>query len=165
MPNLNRGSKTYRNLKDAFGIESEASCRYLYFARRADIEGYPDVGGLFRDRAEAEMDHAHGHLDYLKAVGDPATESPIGSTSKNLGAAVAGETYAYTKMYPGMARIARDEGFTDVAGRVRFDQDGMGGEGVTGTYLGRTVSATITAPSGPAQGELIRTALRSAGIF
>ena len=113
MPNLNSGSKTYRNLKDAFGIESEASCRYLYFARQADIEGYSDVGGLFRDRAEAEMDRAHGHLDYLKAVGDPAT--PIGSTPKNLGAVVAGETYAYTKMYPGMARIARDEGFTDVA--------------------------------------------------
>ena len=75
-----------------------------------DIEGYPDVGGLFRDRAEAEMDHAHGHLDYLKAVGDPATESPIGSISRNVGAAVAEETYAYTKMYPGMARIARDEG-------------------------------------------------------
>jgi len=114
MPNLNRGSKTYRNLKDAFGIESEASCRYLYFARQADIEGYPDVGGFFRNRAEAEMDHAHGHLDYLNAVGDSATESPIGSTSKNLGAA-AEETYAHTKMYPGMARIARDEGFTDVA--------------------------------------------------
>ena len=116
MPNLNRGSKTYRNLKDAFGIESEASCRYLYFAHQADIEGYPaDVGGLFRDRAEAEMDHARGHLDYLKAVGDPATESPIGSTLKNLGAAVAEETYAHTNMYPDMARIARDEGFTDVA--------------------------------------------------
>ncbi len=108
MPNL-RGSKTYRNLKDAFGIKSEASCRYLYFARQADIEGYPDVGGFFRNRADAEMDHAHGHLDYLKAAGDPATESPIGSTSKNLGAAVAEETYAY------MARIARDEGFTDIA--------------------------------------------------
>ncbi len=115
MPNLNRGSKTYRNLKDAFEIESEASCKYLYFARQADIEGYPDVGGLFRDRAEVEMDHAHGHLDYLKAVGDPATESPIGSTSKNLGASVAEETYAHTDMYPDMARIARDEGFTDVA--------------------------------------------------
>ena len=80
MPNLNRGSKTYRNLKDAFAIQSEASCRYLLnYARQADIEDYPDVGGLFRDRAEAEMDHAHGHLDYLKAVSDPATESPIGS--------------------------------------------------------------------------------------
>lgn len=115
MPNLNRGSKTYQNLKDAFGIESEASCRYLYFAHQADIEGYPDIGGLLRDRAEAEMDHAHGHLDYLKAVGDPATESPIGSTSKNLRAAVAEETHAYTKVYPGMARVARDEGFNDVA--------------------------------------------------
>ncbi len=48
-------------------------------------------------------------------MGDPATESPIGSTSKNLGAAVAEEIYAYTKMYSGMARIARDEGFTDIA--------------------------------------------------
>ena len=115
MPNLNRTSKTYRNLKDALGIESEASCRYVYFARRADIGGYPDVGGFFRDRAEAEMDHAHGHLDYVKAVDNPATESPIGSTSKNLGVAVTEETYAYTKMYPGMARVARDEGFTDVA--------------------------------------------------
>ncbi len=114
MPNLNTGSRTYRNLKDAFGIKSEASCRYLYFARQAGIEGHPDVGGLFRDRAEAEMDYAHGHLDYLKAVGDPATESAVGSTSKNLAAVVEG-TYAYTKMYPGMARIARDEGFTDVA--------------------------------------------------
>ena len=115
MPNLDRGSKTYRNLKDAFGIESEASSRYLYFARQADIEGYPDVGGLLRDRAEAEMDHAHGHLDYLKAVGDPATESPIESTLKNLRAAVGEETHAYTKLYPGMARVARDEGFNDVA--------------------------------------------------
>ena len=115
MPNLNRGSKTYRNLSDAFGMESEASCGYFYFARQADIEGYPDVGGFFRDRAEAEMDHAHGHLDYLKAVGDPATEIPIGSTLENLWTAVAEKTYAYTKMYPGMARIARDEGFTDVA--------------------------------------------------
>lgn len=115
MPNLKRGSKTYRNLKDAFGIKSEASCRYLYFARQANKEGYPGVGGLFRDRAEAEMNHAHGHLDNLKAMGDAATESPIGSTSKKLVAAVAEETYAYTEMYPGMARIARDEGFTDVA--------------------------------------------------
>ncbi len=116
MPNLNRGSKTYRNLKDAFGIESEASRRHRYFARQAGIEGYPDVGGLFRDRAEVEMDHAHGHLDYLEAVGDPVTESPIGSTSMNLEATAVGEhSRKHLEMYPGMARIARDEGFTDVA--------------------------------------------------
>ena len=115
MPNLNRGSKTYRNLKDAFEIESETSCRYFYFARQADIEGYPDVGGLFRDTAEAETGHAHGHLDYLKQAGDPATDKPIGSTDRNLAAAVAGETYEYTEMYPGMAKAARGEGFAEIA--------------------------------------------------
>jgi len=114
MANL-KGSKTHGNLKAAFAGESQANRRYLYFARTADIEGHPDVGGLFRDTAEAETGHAHGHLDYLKAVGDPATDKPIGSTDKNLAAAVAGETYEYTDMYPGMARTARDEGFKDVA--------------------------------------------------
>ena len=110
-----KGSKTHQNLKDAFAGESQANRRYLYFARQADIEGYPDVGGLFRDTAEAETGHAHGHLDYLKSAGDPATDKPIGTTDKNLVAAVAGETYEYTEMYPGMARSARDEGFGDIA--------------------------------------------------
>ena len=110
-----KGSKTHQNLKDAFAGESQANRRYVYFARQADIEGYPDVGGLFRDTAEAETGHAHGHLDYLKAAGDPATDKPIGSTDKNLVAAVTGETYEYTEMYPGMAKTARDEGFGDVA--------------------------------------------------
>jgi len=113
-----KGSKTHQNLKDAFAGEageSQANRRYLYFARQADIEGYPDVGGLFRDTAEAETGHAHGHLDFLKPVGDPATDKPIGSTDLNLAAAVAGETYEYTEMYPGMAKSARDEKFDDVA--------------------------------------------------
>jgi rubrerythrin len=110
-----KGSKTHQNLKDAFAGESQANRRYLYFARQADIEGYPDVGGLFRDTAEAETGHAHGHLDYLKQAGDPATDKPIGTTDRNLAAAVAGETYEYTEMYPGMARTARDEGHEDVA--------------------------------------------------
>ena len=115
MADLDRGSKTYRNLEDALAIESEASFRYLQFARQADIEGYADVGALFRERAKAEVDRALGHLDYLETVGDAATESPIGPTLRNLRAAVAEETYACTKLYPGMARIARDEGFTEVA--------------------------------------------------
>jgi rubrerythrin len=110
-----KGSKTHQNLKDAFAGESQANRRYLYFARQADIEGYPDVGGLFRDTAEAETGHAHGHLDYLKSAGDPATDKPIGTTDRNLAAAVAGETYEYTEMYPGMARTARDEGHAEVA--------------------------------------------------
>ena len=114
MPDL-KGSKTHDNLKAAFAGESQANRRYLYFARQADIEGYPDVGGLFRDTAEAETGHAHGHLDYLKSAGDPATDKPIGSTEENLGAAVAGETYEYTEMYPGMAKSARDESFDPIA--------------------------------------------------
>ena len=108
-------TRTHDNLIEAFRVESMANRRYLYFARQADIEGYPDVGGLFRDTAEAETGHAHGHLDYLKQVGDPATDKPIGSTDKNLVAAVTGETYEYTEMYPGMAKTARTEGFADVA--------------------------------------------------
>ena len=109
------GSKTLDNLKDAFAGESQANRRYLYFARRADIEGYLDIGGLFRDTSEAETGHAFGHLDFMKEVGDPATGKPIGDTSKNLEAAVAGETYEYTEMYPGFAKTARDEGFAEVA--------------------------------------------------
>jgi len=110
-----KGSKTHDNLKDAFAGESQANRRYLYFAKQADIQGYPDVGGLFRDTAEAETGHAHGHLDYLKQAGDPATGKPIGATDKNLAAAVAGETYEYTEMYPGMAKTARSESFAEIA--------------------------------------------------
>jgi rubrerythrin len=87
----------------------------LYFSKQADIEGYPDIAGLFRDTAEGETGHAHGHLDYLKAVGDPATDLPIGDTQENLKAAIAGETHEYTDMYPGMAKAAREEGFSEIA--------------------------------------------------
>jgi rubrerythrin len=110
-----KGSKTYTNLKEAFAGESQANRRYLYFARIADVEGHTDVAGLFRDTADGETGHAHGHLDYLKKAGDPATDLPIGSTDKNLEAAIAGETYEYTDMYPGMAKTAREEGFDDIA--------------------------------------------------
>jgi rubrerythrin len=110
-----KGTKTHQNLKDAFAGESQANRRYLYFAKVADIEGYPDVAGLFKNTADAETGHAHGHLDYLKQVGDPATDKPIGDTSLNLAASVAGETYEYTEMYPGMAKSARSEGFAEIA--------------------------------------------------
>ena len=109
------GTKTNENLKHAFAAESQANRRYLYFARQADIEGYPDVAGLFRDTAEGETGHAHGHLDFLKEVGDPMTGEPFGNTTKNLKAAIAGETYEYTEMYPGFARTAREEAFDEVA--------------------------------------------------
>ena len=114
MPSL-KGTKTHENLMAAFAGESQANRRYLYFAKQADIEGNPDVAGLFRDTAEGETGHAYGHLDYLKHVGDPATGLPIGETTDNLKAAIAGETHEYTDMYPGMAKAAREEGFTEIA--------------------------------------------------
>ena len=114
MPQL-KGSKTQDSLKNAFAGESQANRRYLYFAKAADIEGYPDVAGLFRDTAEGETGHAHGHLDYLKKVGDPATDLPIGDVGEMLKSAVAGETHEYTDMYPGMAKTAREEGFAEIA--------------------------------------------------
>ena len=114
MPEL-KGSKTHDNLKAAFAGESQANRRYLYFAKVADVEGYPDIAGNFRQTAEGETGHAHGHLDYIKKVGDPATGLPIGDTAENLKAAVAGETHEYTDMYPGMAKTAREEGFGEIA--------------------------------------------------
>ena len=110
-----KGSKTHQNLKDAFAGESQANRRYLYFAKVADVEGRPDIAGLFRDTAEGETGHAHGHLDWLKQVGDPATGEPIGPTDANLKASIAGETYEYTEMYPGFAKTAREEGFSEIA--------------------------------------------------
>ena len=110
-----KGTKTHDNLKAAFAGESQANRRYLYFAKHADVEGHPDIAGLFRDTAEGETGHAHGHLDFLKQVGDPATGEPIGDTRKNLKASIAGETYEYTEMYPGMAKKAREEGFPEIA--------------------------------------------------
>jgi rubrerythrin len=110
-----KGSKTEGNLKDAFAGESQANRRYLYFAAKADVEGYNDVAAVFRSTAEGETGHAHGHLEYLEEVGDPATGLPIGGTSQNLAAAIAGETHEYTDMYPGMAKTARDEDFDEIA--------------------------------------------------
>lgn len=110
-----KGTQSEQNLKNAFAGESQANRRYLYFARVADIEGYPEVGGLFRDTSEAETGHAFGHLDFLKEVGDPCTGIPIGSTEKNLKSAIEGETYEYTEMYPGFAKSARNEGFAELA--------------------------------------------------
>ena len=113
MANL-KGSKTEANLKAAFAGESQANRRYLYFAKIADVEGYPEVASNFRETA-GETGHAHGHMDYLKETGDPATGLPIGDTALNLKAAVEGETHEYTDMYPGMAKAAREEGFEEIA--------------------------------------------------
>ncbi len=110
-----QSTKTWENLKEAFAGESQANRRYLFFAKQADVEGQPDAAALFRATAEGETGHAFGHLEYLRPVGDPATGKPIGDTRQNLQSAIAGETYEYTEMYPGMARTARQEGFEEIA--------------------------------------------------
>ena len=114
MPAL-KGTKTEKHLKEAFAGESQANRRYLYFAQKADVEGDNDVAAVFRSTAEGETGHAHGHLEFLEEVGDPATGEPIGTTEQNLKASIAGETHEYTDMYPGMAKAAREEGFDEIA--------------------------------------------------
>ena len=123
MSNLN-GTQTHANLKAAFAGESQANRRYLWMAKIADVEGYPEIAGNFRDTAEGETGHAHGHLDYLRKVGDPATGLAIGATDDNLKAAVAGETHEYTDMYPGFAKTAREEGFDEVADWFENSREG-----------------------------------------
>lgn len=110
-----KGSQTEANLKVAFSSEAQANRRYLYFAQKADIEGLADVAMVFRSTAEGETGHAHGHLEYLEQCGDPVTGLPFGNTVNNLRSAIAGETHEYADLYPGMAKVARDEGFDEIA--------------------------------------------------
>lgn len=112
-----KGTKTEQCLKDAFSGESRANRRYLYFANMADIAGAPEVANVFRNTAEGETGHAHGHMEYLVngGSGDPETGLPAGDVARALEAAIAGETHEYTDMYPGMARTARNEGFDEIA--------------------------------------------------
>jgi rubrerythrin len=100
---LKRRSKmatTENNLKDAFAGESQANRKYLAFAKKAEQEGFANVARLFRTAAEAETIHAHGHLAALGGVK---------STAENLQAAIEGETYEYTQMYPPMLELAEKD--------------------------------------------------------
>jgi rubrerythrin len=112
-----KGTKTELNLKEAFAGESQANRRYLYFANMADIEGSPEVAAVFRHTAEGETGHAHGHMEYLLngAAGDPATGMQVKNVAEALESAIEGETHEYTDMYPGMAKVAREEGFDEIA--------------------------------------------------
>ncbi len=103
-----------RNQETEPWLNSRAA-RHTRTSRRRSPARDPEIAGNFRDTAEGETGHAHGHLDFLRKAGDPATGLPIGPTEKNLRAAVAGETHEYTDMYPGMAKTARSEGFAEIA--------------------------------------------------
>jgi rubrerythrin len=109
------GRPTHENLKEAFAAEAEDVHRYLYFAGIAEIEGWPDIATLFREVGESGICAAHGHLDFLKRVGDPSTGLPIGETERNLAAAIATAAREATALYPSLAAAARADGFPDVA--------------------------------------------------
>jgi len=101
--------KTEENLKEAFAGESMANRKYLAFARQAEAEGFHQAARLFRAAAEAETIHA---TDHLKALG------MIRTTEENLRAAIEGETYEYTKMYPEFVENAKQEGAEPIARKL-----------------------------------------------
>ncbi len=109
-------SKTSQNLKAAFAGESQANRRYTWMSQVAEKEGLPEVAELFKHSADGETGHALKHLMFMaQLAGDPATGLPLGDSLTTLKSAVAGETYEYTDMYPDFARIAREEGYTEIA--------------------------------------------------
>lgn len=105
------GDKTDKDLREAFAGESQANRKYLAFAKKADAEGYSQAAKLFRAAAESETIHAHKHLRYIGGIGD---------TTTNLAAAIEGETYEYTTMYPQFLADAVSEGDDDVAQFIKY---------------------------------------------
>ena len=109
------GHPTHKNLRRSFSDESATVHRYLYFAKIADIEGYPELAQLYYELAEGGLHSVHGCLDFLKQVGDPLTDRPIGISERNLAAAILAESRQAGEQYPAMADQAREDGFPDVA--------------------------------------------------
>ena len=105
-----KGSKTEKNLMEAFAGESQARNKYTYFASVAKKEGYEQIAALFLETAENEKEHAKIHFKYLNGISD---------TKANLAAAAAGENYERTDMYDRMAKEADEEGFTEIAAKFR----------------------------------------------
>ncbi len=110
-----KGSRTEAHLREAFAKESQANRLFLYFAQKAEAEGHPDIASVFRSTAEGETGHAHGLLEYLEPCGAPASGLPFGCTGDNLRAAIHSENADAETHYPMMARVAREEGFDDIA--------------------------------------------------
>ena len=117
-----KGSKTEKNLLASFAGESQARNRYTYFASVAKKEGYVQIGNFFIETAENEKEHAKVLFKYLRGGevkidgGYPA--GVIGTTKENLKASAGGENFEWTKMYPEFAKIAKEEGFDEIAGTI-----------------------------------------------
>ena len=114
-----KGSETEKNLLKAFAGESQARNRYTYFASKAKKEGYVQIALIFEETANQEREHAKRFFKFLEG-GDLEIQATypagkIGSTAENLKGAAGGEHEEWTSLYPGFAKIAREEGFKDVA--------------------------------------------------
>ena len=114
-----RSSKTQGNLITAFAGESQARNRYTYFAGKARKEGFVQISDIFEETANQEKEHAKRLFKFMTGgEAEVAAAFPfgvIGATVDNLKAGAAGENYEYTTMYPGFAKVARDEGFDEIA--------------------------------------------------
>jgi rubrerythrin len=114
-----KGTQTEKNLLTAFAGESQARNRYTYFASKAKKEGYVQISDIFTETANQEKEHAKRFFKFLEggeveiAAAFPA--GVIGTTLENLKASAAGEHYEHTEMYPGFAKVAREEGFNAIA--------------------------------------------------
>jgi rubrerythrin len=118
-----KGSQTEKNLLTAFAGESQARNRYTYFASQAKKEGFVQMSFIFEETANQEKEHAKRLFKFLKGGEVEVTAAfpagVIGTTLENLKASAAGENYEHTKMYPGFAKTAKEEGFDDIAAVFR----------------------------------------------
>lgn len=114
-----KGTQTEKNILTAFSGESQARNRYTYFASQAKKDGYVQISAIFEETANQEKEHAKRLFKLLEGgeveIKAAFPAGVIGSTVENLKEAAGGENYEWTDMYPGFARIAREEGFNDIA--------------------------------------------------
>ncbi len=114
-----KGSQTEKNLLTAFAGESQARNRYTYYASKARKDGYVQISDIFTETADQEREHAKRLFKFLEGGEDEIVAAfpagVIGTTSENLKEAAAGEHYEQTEMYPGFAKVAHDEGFSEIA--------------------------------------------------
>lgn len=118
-----KGSRTEKNLLASFAGESQARNRYTFFASAAKKEGFEQIAAIFLETADNEKEHAKRFFNFLEGGTAEFTAmfpaGKIGATAENLKAAAEGENEEWTKLYPGFAKIADEEGFPDVAGAFR----------------------------------------------
>lgn len=114
-----KGTRTEKNLMTAFAGESQARNRYTYFASQATKDGFVQIQSIFEETATQEKEHAKRFFKFLQGGDVEVTAAfpagVIGTTAENLRAAAGGEHHEWSSMYPGFAKIAREEGFTEVA--------------------------------------------------